>query len=406
MTWGDLMTDGKKLCVLTVHGIGFQQPPTDSAAGYADVLHENLSDGLQKLGVSLGNDPQRTPRPFGPVYVMSARPGTHDHEWGLKRLGTWRGDVVDVTGMPLADGAEPIVHVALIYTTLEGVSPGLGREAGTLGEVGLMLGHYASVVGAFRLVAGDAWAALHEGGDRASPVPSPSLRPRDDVMTARQHHLAALLHRKPASSGALGVVRTLEDDVVAYVCRNDLRESIRRFIAEALRRLLARPDVAGVVVNAHSQGTVGSFDVLRLYPSASRAGVRAFVTAGSPLRKYADLFSWGNNAGGLFCGGNDSGGLQPTRWLNFWDEKDPVADPLGPPDTWHYGSAPASPPPGELGLFYALDDDAKQIPVPVADIEVNNLEKSSGGGLQAHNYWDNKEQFITQLAELLKTTAA
>ena len=53
MTWGDLMTDGKKLCVLTVHGIGFQQPPTDSAAGYADVLHENLSDGLQMLGGSL-----------------------------------------------------------------------------------------------------------------------------------------------------------------------------------------------------------------------------------------------------------------------------------------------------------------------------------------------------------------
>jgi hypothetical protein len=37
------MADGKKLCVLTVHGIGFQQPPADSAAGYADVLHENLS---------------------------------------------------------------------------------------------------------------------------------------------------------------------------------------------------------------------------------------------------------------------------------------------------------------------------------------------------------------------------
>jgi hypothetical protein len=400
------MTDGKKLCVLTVHGVGFQQPPTDSAAGYADVLHKNLSDGLRALGSSLGNDPQRKPGPFGPVYVMSAKPGTHDHEWGLKRLGTWRGDSIDVTGMPLADGAEPVVHVALIYTTLEGVSPGLGREAGTLGEAGLMLGHYASVVGAFRLVVGDAWAALREGGGRAAPVPSPSLQPRDDAMTARQHHLAALLHRKPASSGALGVVRTLEDDVVAYVCRNDLRESIRRFIAEALRRLLARPDVAGVVVNAHSQGTVGSFDVLRLYPSASRAGVRAFVTAGSPLRKYADLFSWGNNAGGLFSGEDDSDGLQPTRWLNFYDEKDPVADPLGPPDTWHYGSAPDNPPPGELGLFYALDDDGKQVPVPVTDIEVNNLEKSSGGGLQAHNYWDNKEQFITQIAELLKTTAA
>jgi hypothetical protein len=396
MTWGDLMTDVKKLCVLTVHGIGFQQPPTDSAAGYADVLHENLSDGLQALGGSLGNDPQREPGPFGPVYVMSAKPGTRDHEWGLKRLGTWRGDSIDVIGMPLADGDEPIAHVALVYSSLEGVSPGIGRGAGAVTEAGLMLGHYASVVGALRLVVGDAWAALHEGGGGAAPVPSPSLRPRDDALTARQHHLAALLHRKPASSGALGVVRTLEDDVVAYVCRNDLRESIRRFIAEALRRLLARPDVAGVVVNAHSQGTVGSFDVLRLYPSDSLAGVRGFVTAGSPLRKYADLFSWGNN----------SGGLQSITWLNFWDEKDPVADPLSPPDAWHYGGPPDSPPPGELGLFYALDGDGKQVPVTVTDIEVNNLENSSGGGLQAHNYWDNKEQFITQLAGLLESAAA
>jgi hypothetical protein len=390
------MTDVKKLCVLTVHGIGFQQPPTDSVAGYADVLHENLSDGLQALGSSLGKDPQRVPGPFGPVYVMSAKPGTRDHEWGLKRLGTWRDDSMDITGMPLADGDEPIAHVALVYSSLEGVSPGMGRGAGAVTEAGLMLGHYASVVAALRLVVGDAWAALHEGGGGAAPVPSPSLRPRDDALTARQHHLAALLHRKPASSGALGVVRTLEDDVVAYVCRNDLRESIRRFIAEALRRLLARPDVAGVVVNAHSQGTVGSFDVLRLYPSDTLAGVRGFVTAGSPLRKYADLFSWGNN----------SGGLQSTTWLNFWDEKDPVADPLSPPDAWHYGSPPDSPPPGELGLFYALDGDGKQVTVTVTDIEVNNLENSSGGGLQAHNYWDNKEQFITRLAELLKSAAA
>ena len=390
------MADGKKLCVLTVHGIGFQQPPVGSAAGYADVLHKNLSDGLSAIGSSLGEDPQRTPVPFGPVYVMSAKPGTSDHEWGLKRLGTWSGDSMDVTGMPLTGGDEPIVHVALVYTSLEGVSPGIGRGVGTVDEAGLMLGHYASVVGALRLVAGDTWAALHEGGGPQASVPSPSLRPRDDALTARQHRLAALLHRKPASAGALGVVRTLEDDVVAYVCRNDLRESIREFIAEALRRLLARPDVAGVVVNAHSQGTVGSFDVLRLYPSDPLAGVRAFVTAGSPLRKYADLFSWGN----------DSGGLQHTTWLNFWDEKDPVADPLGPPNTWHYGNAADAPPPGQLGLFYALDGDGNQVPVTITDKEVNNLQNSSGGGLQAHNYWDNKDQFITPLAELLKTTAA
>ena len=153
---------------------------------------------------------------------------------------------------------------------------------------------------------------------------------------------------------------------------------------------------SSVVVNAHSQGTVGSFDDLRLYPSDSLAWVRAFVTAGSPLRKYADLFSWGNN----------SGGLQSTTWLNFWDEKDPVADPLGPPDSWHYGSAPDSPPPGEPGLFYALDDDGKRVPVTVTDIEVNNLEKVPAAGSTPHNYWDNKEQFITKLAQVLKPTAA
>jgi hypothetical protein len=65
-----------------------------------------------------------------------------------------------------------------------------------------------------------------------------------------------------------------------------------------------------------------------------------------------------------------------------------------------------SAPPGELGLFYALDGDGNQVPVTITDKEVNNLQNSSGGGLQAHNYWDNKDQFITPLAELLKTTAA
>jgi hypothetical protein len=37
-------------------------------------------------------------------------------------LGIWRGNSIGVAGMPLADGDEPIVHVTLIYTSLEGVS--------------------------------------------------------------------------------------------------------------------------------------------------------------------------------------------------------------------------------------------------------------------------------------------
>lgn len=76
------------------------------------------------------------------------------------------------------------------------------------------------------------------------------------MLAAGRHRLARLLHRQPANLGLMGTIRALEDDVVAYICRNDLRERIRDFIEEALRRLLARPDVSGVVVNAHSQGTV------------------------------------------------------------------------------------------------------------------------------------------------------
>jgi hypothetical protein len=390
------VADDKKLCILTVHGIGFQQPPTATAAGYADVLHMNLTEALQALGSGLGQDPKREPGPFGPVYVMSAKPGTNDHEWGLGRLGTWvagSDHEIDVTGMPLGDGDEPIVHVALVYTSLEGLRPGIGRGTGAVLEAGLMLGHYTSVLGLVRLVVGDAWAALHEGGQREAPVVSPSLRPRHDVRTSGQHHLGALVHREPASGGVLGVIRTLEDDVVSYVCRNDLRESIRQFIAEALRRLLARPDVSGVVVNAHSQGTVGSFDVLRLLSPGSLAGVHAFVTAGSPLRKYADLFSWGN----------DAGGLKSTRWLNFWDQKDPVADPLKPPVSWHYGQQVPRLQKGQLGLLYVLDRDGAQVPVTITEVAVDNLANSSGGGLQAHNYWDNTSQFIPRLARLLIT---
>src|SRR5438270_915078 len=80
----------------------------------------------------------------------------------------------------------------------EGLGPHLGTGVGTVGEAGLMLSHYASVAGAIRLVVGDAWAALHEhaAAHPAGPA-SPSLRPRDDLLTTGRHHLAGLLHRGP-----------------------------------------------------------------------------------------------------------------------------------------------------------------------------------------------------------------
>jgi hypothetical protein len=382
-----------KLCMLTIHGIGFQQPPQPDLPGYADGLHENLA---KVLGNKLGNDPNRQPDTNGPVYVMSAKPGTHDTEWGLSRLGTWDDDGgLDITDKPLAEPDRPIAHVALIYTSLEDVGPPMVAGTGTVSEAGLLLGQYASVGGAIRLLCGDTWAAMHEHKGQESS--SPSLRPRTDLVAAHRFSICRFLHPDLAANqpggGLLGTVLALEDDVVAYVCRNDLRESIRAFIREAVQRLAARPDVADVVVNAHSQGTVASYDVLQQSPEDLAHRIKALVTAGSPLRKYADLFSWGNDVGATAA---------VPRWLNFWDPKDPVADPLDQPSTWHFGNQVVPRLPGSLGLFWKVVGGGSQAAVPIDDHEVDNIANSRGGGLQAHNYWDNTSQFIPDLAKTLE----
>jgi len=72
------------------------------------------------------------------------------------------------------------------------------------------------------------------------------------------------------------------------VTRNDLRERVRSFVGDALLRLIDRPDISGVVINAHSQGTLLCWDAPRRLPFSSWAGdhdPRAsmfchFVTAG------------------------------------------------------------------------------------------------------------------------------
>lgn len=380
-----------KVCMLTVHGIGFQQPPQTGIAGYADGLHTNLAE---VLGDKLGNDPNRQPETDGPVYVMSAKPKTHDAEWGLSRLGSWRDGALDVTGVPLSEPDRPVAHVALIYTSLEKLGPRFGGGTGTVSEAGLLLGQYASVAGAMRLVCGDTWAALHTKGGLADESP---LRPRTDLVPPHQFSIFNFLHpdltaNQPGGS-LLGTVMTLEDDVVAYVCRNDLRESVRAFVREAVRRLAARPDVRAVVVNAHSQGTVASYDALQQSAPQVTSQVNALVTAGSPLRKYADLFSWGSDVGATASVG---------RWLNFWDPKDPVADPLDQPASWHFGNKVADRAAHDLGLFWALGDAGSQQPIPITDSRVDNLANSSGGGLQAHNYWGNTTQVIPQLAATLE----
>ncbi|MGN6166765.1 MAG: hypothetical protein ACTHQQ_01150 [Solirubrobacteraceae bacterium] len=392
----------ESVCVVTVHGIGFQQPPSDGRPGYADALHGLLRD---VLGDRLGDDPER-PATGGPVYVSSEFDGSPAE--GLGRL--------DV-GRPLLGGQGDIAHVALVYSPSEPLEPRFGETAEALARAAISHGHYASTVGVLRLLVSDVSAAVREdsgGGTRST------LTPRRDLDVSVHHGvLGRVLHRgaRPADTAAaqaapesprlVETVRALQDDIATYVTRNDLRERVRDFVEGALLLLADRPEISAVVINAHSQGTVVCWDVLCRLPFSSwarnhdrRAGLfRHFATAGSPIRKYVDMFAWGDQVGELAAALKPSGTL---TWHNFVDPHDPVADPLNPPAGWRPGDPWDQQPEPEEGLLVARDANGTARHVHIYDLPVDNIQNSSGGGLQAHDYWNNEKQFVTPLSKLLQ----
>jgi len=392
---------GGSVCLVTVHGIGFQRAPDDAAGvpGYADALHLHLREFL---GPDLGDDPDRANG--GPVYVSS--------EWnGSPAAGLARLD----QGKPLAQ-PDKIAHVALVYSPSEHPGSYLGESAGVLARAAATHHQYANALGILRLILSDAWAALHENAQRSEKSNLlPRRDPRHEGLFARVLHHRDRTPTDDAAStpfGALGILRALEDDIATYVARNELRERVRGFVQDVLLALLDRVnDVGAIVVNAHSQGTVLCWDVLCRLPFSSwmrdhdaRAErVPRFVTAGSPIRKYVDLFAWGNQVGEL------AAVLPPgtMAWSNFCDLHDPVADPLNPPETWRPGQPWTQPAKPDAGLLLARDfEDGSLHHVAIADSEVNNIEHSSGGGLQAHDYWNNTREFVHELAQLLRNPAS
>jgi hypothetical protein len=390
-------------CVVTIHGMGFEQPPSQDPprAGYADALHTNLRAALVAAGFPalLGDDPNRV---AGPVYVSSAVGGSR--EAGLCRLDE---PLVRSPGTQAA-------HVALVYSPLEPPVLRLGAVADTLTQALLAHDQYVSGLGALQIALTVGWAALHE----KHPLTEQStLLPREDIPLQPQHR--RVLHmllghsaKAPRGRTAGSFVQALEYDIATYITRNDLRERLRWFVEEALLRLLRRKDVSCLIINAHSQGTVLSWDVLCRIPSSTWQAGRAhagsalayFVTAGSPIRKYVDLFDWGQEVGGLAnLMAPDGPGLS---WVNFWDSNDPVADPLNPRRRWRHGDDPQEEPAPREGLLLARTPEATEPRnVEIHDVAVDNISNSSGGGLQAHDYWNNTTEFAPQLAQLLIRSA-
>ena len=313
------------IVVITIHGIGFQQAPSSLAAsdGYADALHEGLR---RHLGDLLGDDPTRLAGGgHGPVYAQSNYPPlTHATEPGLHRLGSWTASgSVDIAGVPLAEAGKQVAHVALVYSGLESQQSDLAALHDLAVLADPALGSYATLGGLGHMLVADL-KALRQHPTIPGP-PGRSLQPR----TGTLHHrgiVDRLLQRAGAPTptapagnapgGATsGVLRTVEDDVAAYVTSNEHRERVRMFLRDAVSRVLTRPDVEGAVINGHSNGTVMGFDLIAAISPPSAPAVRALITAGSPLRKYSDLLQWGDDAGNLrlITGGGRTSGIRSTR---------------------------------------------------------------------------------------------
>lgn len=392
------------ICLVTIHGIGFQQPPLTAVAnypdipGYADNLHEHLSKYLDTN--LLCDDPQRQRDKAGqngPIYVQSVwPPNSHCREAGLKRLGSWDESHSTIIAGPeaqLCNGAGRIAHIALVYSQLEEQGPQVGASLITSSMATVSLGHYTHVAHLVRTTFLDTeplWRNLLPPTITTSRTSS--LRKRLDP-GFKQHQ--AIPQQIQQSDGLMTILRQLENDVAAYVCHNEMRERVRDFVCEALLRLACRSDVAGIVINAHSNGTVIALDTLHRMPPFAARKIRLLITAGSPLRKYTDFFNWGQYLAMV---------PRLTQWLNFLDPKDPVADPLAPDASWVSGT-PLQP---EImtGLYKGLDPNTGEIyHIPIRDITVNNLKHSPAGGLQAHNYWDNEAEFVDMLAHILMREA-
>jgi hypothetical protein len=357
--------ESKRVCLVTVHGIGFQQAPEGATPGYADALHKHLE---AVLGKELGEDHDVKSRGWGPVYVASEVKDSRSK--GLARLDPKK---------TLAAGG-PIAHVALVYSRSEDVGPQLGSTLEASVRALLTFRRYTTFFGALGIIARTVWGLLRQGRGSGKTSNAPRLDIQSDARRERLLPVAQGEETPPRRT----VLLAIQQDIATYVCRNDLRERVRGFVQEALQLLLDREDLDVVVVNAHSQGTVLCWDVLARLPLAAEARwaakIRAFVTAGSPIHKYVDVFSWGPRVGQMAALESDA-----FAWRNYFDPCDPVADALDPTP------------------LVAVDPAGNERHVPIADHKINNVEHSSGGGLQAHDYWNNESEFVKPLADLLKT---
>ena len=203
----------KRVCLVTVHGIGFQQAPEGATPGYADELHKHLG---AVLGKELGEDHDVKSRGWGPVYVASEVDDSRNE--GLARLGA------DKT---LAEGG-PIAHVALVYSRSEDVGPQLGATLEASVRALFTFRRYTTFLGLLGIIGRTIWGLLRQGRGTGTT----SNLPRLDIQTdaGRERLLPAALGQKtpPGVPSCWRSSRTSPPMCAATICASACGASSRR----------------------------------------------------------------------------------------------------------------------------------------------------------------------------------
>jgi hypothetical protein len=160
----------------------------------------------------------------------------------------------------------------------------------------------------------------------------------------------------------LAIGEDLISDVGNYVARNGVRTAVQEILHEALGDSAGALDNQALIVS-HSQGTIISYDVLR-QAGRNYAGLRTWITMGSPLRKYlAFPLQWGAAQLSVPDG---------LRWLNLYDKRDIVGKDLAGAVDWQH-------------------------PQPI-DVVVDNVKNASS----FHDHWANPQVVKAVAIEIRK----
>jgi hypothetical protein len=248
----------------------------------------------------------------------------------------WHGRFDAMLGARLAeltDSQRARFAARAVYWADLSNGPGIG------GTAGFATGHTLPADVQFSLVQ-QAYAQHLTGGDAAGAPAAfglPLPNPKKVVAVLKDGHDTVV----EAIDGAT--------DVANYVSNNGIRAQIQFRLSDALLATHEEYPNATVILGSHSQGTIVSYDVLRLV-SVHLPWLTTWVTMGSPLDWYLNSLRWGHEAAGL---------APALTWINLYDRHDVVGTTV---------KGRIKPP----------------APAP-EDIDVDNV----GNHLDAHDHWHN-----------------